>query len=141
VVVINENLQKIIMIGASVLMTIGIIGISMRLYSTAEIAVNESEKEIVRMNKNYKKSKFIAYDNLDCYGYEVITAMNLIDNEDVDVKVTTIAGEEKTYTKSSRYNVLEEVDSNYINPEGIFEADIEYNANNVVTALMFKQNA
>jgi hypothetical protein len=125
--------------GASILMTVAIIAVGMRVFSTANRIVEDSEQEMVKMHIDLSNSKFDTYDNSKCKGYEVLNVIKMIKDEDIIVKVETTEGVEVTYDKDNEYSIVSEQDNNYINPLGNFASNIIYNGNDVVSELIFEQ--
>ena len=134
----NENVQKSLVMGASIMVTIGIISIGLMIFSQGSSLVKESSKNIVSLTQELSAKRYIAYDNAVVSGSEVINAINTYATEQMRIDVKTHASEEeKSYnTKYSNYDTNDE---NYINSNGMFESMLLTNDNGVIEAIKFKQ--
>lgn len=134
----NENVQKSLVMGASIMVTIGIISIGLMIFSQGSSLVKESSKNIVSLTQELSAKRYIAYDNAVVSGSEVINAINTYATEQMRIDVKTHASEEeKSYnTKYSNYDTNDE---NYINSNGMFESMLLTNDNGVIEAIKFNQ--
>lgn len=78
----NENVQKSLVMGASILVTIGIISLGLMIFSQGSSLVKESSKNMVDLTQELSSQKYIAYDNSIVSGSEVINAINTYANLD-----------------------------------------------------------
>ena len=60
----NENVQKSLVMGASILVTIGIISLGLMIFSQGSSLVKESSKNMVDLTQELASQKYIAYDNI-----------------------------------------------------------------------------
>lgn len=135
----NDNIQKVILMGASILMTIGIITISVRVFKTANNIVEESEKEMVVTHSKLKNNKYSIYDNKQCTGYDVLNAIKTSGTSAINIDVKTGEGNLITYNKENEYTINDETNINYINPLGEFKGELEYNSNGIISNIKFEQ--
>ncbi|MCQ2749408.1 MAG: hypothetical protein MJ246_05465 [Clostridia bacterium] len=134
----NENVQKSLVMGASILVTIGIISLGLMIFSQGSSLVKESSKNMVDLTQELASQKYIAYDNSIVSGSEVINAINTYAKNGVTVKCKTLsATAEKEYTTS--YSNNDVTDKDYINANGMFESTLVANSNGVVQSISFKQ--
>lgn len=134
----NENVQKSLVMGASIMVTIGIISIGLMIFSQGSSLVKESSRNMLDLTDELASKRYIAYDNNIVSGSEVINAINTYAKDGVSVKVITTSNNAgKTYTGVYANNDVD--DKDYINSNGMFESTLKTNENGVITVIEFNQ--
>ena len=134
----NENVQKSLVMGASIMVTIGIISIGLMIFSQGSSLVKESSRNMLDLTDELASKRYIAYDNNIVSGSEVINAINTYAKDGVSVKVITSSNATgKTYTGAYSNNDVD--DEDYINSNGMFESTLQTNSNGVITVIEFTQ--
>ena len=135
-----DNVLKGVLLGAAVLLTIGVIAIGIILYNSGQQVVTEAEQDMVGISNSLSMTKFQNYDNTVVSGSQVIGGIRLYgDQGTLSVIVTTLGGTAQTYTATNRYSQTDPSNINYINPTGNYKATLTINANKIVTAINFVQ--
>ena len=135
-----DNILKIVLLGAAVLLTIGVIAIGIVLYNSGQQVVSKSEQDMAGMSNALSQTKYESYDNTIVTGSQAIGATRLYsDQGTLNVIVTTLGGTAQTYNATNKYILTYPINVNYINPTGSFKASLTVNANKVVTAINFIQ--
>lgn len=136
-----DNILKGVLLGAAVLLTIGVIAIGIVLYNSGQQVVTKAEQDLVGISNALSMSKFQSYDNTVVSGSQVIGAIRLYsDQGTLNVVVTTLGSTTaQTYTAANKYTIIDPANVSYINPTGNFKATLTINANKVVTAINFVQ--
>lgn len=135
-----DNVLKIVLLGAAVLLTIGVIAIGIVLYNSGQQVVTKSEQDLAGMSNALSQTKFESYNNTAVTGSQAIGATRLYsDQGTLNVVVTTLGGTAQTYSATNKYTITDPANVNYINPTGNFKASLTINANKVVTAINFVQ--
>ncbi|MCQ2978173.1 MAG: hypothetical protein MJ245_00035 [Clostridia bacterium] len=134
----NENVQKSLVMGASIMVTIGIISIGLMIFSQGSSLVKESSKNMLDLTDELSSKRYIAYDNNIVSGSEVINAINTYAKDGISVKVVTTSNATgKVYTGAYSNNDVDDAD--YINSNGMFESTLVTNENGVITTISFNQ--
>lgn len=135
-----DNILKGVLLGAAVLLTIGVIAIAIILYNSGQQVVTKAEQDMVGISNSLSMSKFQNYDNTVVSGSQAIGATRLYsDQGTLNVIVTTLGGAAQTYTATNQYTLTDPSNVNYINPTGNFKATLTINSNKIVTAINFVQ--
>jgi hypothetical protein len=135
-----DNILKGVLLGASVLLTIGVIAIGIVLYNSSQQIVTKSEQDMVGISNALSMTKFQSYDNTVVSGSQVIGATRLYsDQGTLNVVVTTLGGTAQTYNAITRYALTDPTNVNYINPTGNFKSTLTINSNKVVISINFIQ--
>lgn len=135
-----DNILKGVLLGAAVLLTIGVIAISIVLYNSGQQVVTKAEQDMVGISNALSMTKFQNYDSTVVSGSQVIGATRLYaDQGTLSVIVTTLGGTAQTYTAVNKYILTDPTNINYINPTGNFKSTLTINANKVVVSINFVQ--
>lgn len=135
-----DNILKIVLLGAAVLLTIGVIAVGIVLYNSGQQVVSKSEQDMAGMANALSQTKFQSYDNTVVTGSQAIGAIRLYgDQGTLNIVVTTLGGTAQTYNTTNKYTITDPTNVNYINPTGNFKATLTINANKIVTAINFVQ--
>ncbi len=135
----NENVQKSLVMGASIMVTIGVISIGLMIFGQGTGLVKESSKNLVDITQELANKKYIAYDDTVVSGSEVINAIGLYTQKGQSIEVTTTMGNSVVYTSNNLYSNDNVTSGNYINVGGMFKSSITKNANGVITKISFSQ--
>lgn len=134
----NENVQKSLVMGASIMVTIGIISIGLMIFSQGNNLVKESSKNMVDLTQELSLKRYIAYEDTLISGSEVINAINKYANDNMNVLVKTLSNSTgESYTGD--YSMSNISNDNYINTTGVFESKLDTNTNGVVESIIFTQ--
>lgn len=137
-----DNILKIVVIGASVLLVIGLISTGIFLYSQGGELVKKSEGSMQTIGQNLDKKEYEAFNNTVVSGSQVINAIRMYgESGKLPVGATTLsaAGTETVYDASHPYSVVDPLSTTYINPTGKFQATTEVNSNKVISKIKFVQ--
>ena len=134
----NENVQKSLVMGASIMVTIGIISIGLMIFGQGSSLVKASSKNIVDLTQELNGKRYVAYEDTVMSGSEVVNAINTYTKKQLKIEVKTAeASDSCTYV--SAYTNEDVDDENYINVLGTFESDLIVNENGVVNGIRFNQ--
>jgi hypothetical protein len=135
-----DNILKIVLLGASVLLTIGVIAGGIFLYNSGQQVVNKSEQDMAGISNQLAMSKLQGYDSTIVTGSQVIGAIRMYGEQGtLNVIVTTREGTAQTYTSEKHYTETDPTDDDYINPTASFKSTLSINSNKVPTAITFSQ--
>lgn len=134
-----ENVTKVILLVASVLIAIAIVVVGLMFFNTASDTAKSANADLAKFNEQFARMKFSDFDNSTLSGSQVVNAVRIY-SEDMSVTVTTGAGNTSTYTATNRYTITNTGAAGYINPTGKFGSVLVVNANDVVTGITFTQN-
>ncbi|SPU40648.1 Uncharacterised protein [Lysinibacillus capsici] len=156
----SKPVVLVIILAASLLITIAAIYIGINSYVPAADAAKTSQTEFSTLATEVKEQKYMAYDNQIVSGSIVINALRKFqkDAESQQIALYVETGKNgknagtwyfSTFDKSSSTVTLsgtsdlslttKATDANYVNPSGLFDTVIERDKNNVVRALRFIQ--
>ncbi len=134
----NENVQKSLVMGASIMVTIGIISIGLMIFGQGSSLVKASSKNIVDLTEELNGKRYIAYEDTVMSGSEVVNAINTYTKKQLKIEVkTSESADACTYTSSYTNNDVN--DEDYINVLGTFESDLIVNENGVVNGIRLNQ--
>lgn len=136
-----ENVMKIVLLGAAVLLTIGVIVVGVVLYSSGQEVVKQSEQDLAGISQTLSMKKYENFNNTVVSGSQVINAIRMYTkNEPITVTVKTGAsGTSVVYSENVEYKETDSSSARYINPIGQFYATLTVNSNKVVTNITFVQ--
>lgn len=140
-----DNIMKLVILGASVLLTVAVVVAAVMIFSSGQEVIKEGGKDLSSLSQSIAAKKLEMYNNTVVAGYDVVNAIRtqVEGNGGITVKVTTSAGSAITYSQkdqvNNKYAVTNPSDNAYINPTGQFDAKIISNANKVVIGLEFAQ--
>ena len=135
-----DNILKIVLLGAAVLLTIGVIAVGIVLYNSGQQVVSKSEQDLAGISNALSQTKFESYNNTLVTGSQAIGAIRFYADEGtLNIIVTTLGGTAQTYTTTNKYILTDPTNVNYINPTGNFKASLTINANKIVSAISFVQ--
>lgn len=136
-----ENVMKIVLLGAAVLLTIGVIVVGVVLYSSGQEVVKQSEQDLAGLSQTLSMKKFENFNNTIVSGSQVINAIRMYtDTGPITVSVKTgISAGIVVYSKNDGYSVTDTDSSAYINPVGQFSSALTINESKLVTNITFIQ--
>lgn len=133
-----ENVTKVILLVASVLIAIAIVVIGLMFFNTASDTAKSANEDLAKFNEQFARMKFDDYDGGTVSGSQVVNAVRIY-SDDLSVSVTTGAGTTSTYNQTTKYAVTDSTASAYINPTAKFSSTLTVNSNDVVTGIVFQQ--
>lgn len=136
-----ENVMKIVLLGAAVLLTIGVIVVGVVLYSSGQEVVKQSEQDLSGLSQTLSMKKFENFNNTVVSGSQVINAIRMYtETEPITVTVKTgVSATSDVYSNTVKYEETDPASSSYINPTGQFRATLTVNASKLVTNITFTQ--
>ena len=133
----NENIQKSLVMGASIMVTIGIISIGLMIFSQGTSLVKESSKSMVDLTQELNANRYMAYEDAIVSGFEVINAINIFASDTFKINVNGNADTEYEYTYSNNYGTEDNED--IISTNNMYEGKLNLDSNGNVTAITFSQ--
>lgn len=144
--------------GAALLLVLALIGIAVNVFSPATDAAKTATTDFSNTTTELKDQKYLIYDNTVISGSQVINALRKFEREGKDKNVGLYVETGKngtgagvwyyssftggTVTSSTTTDLSLATTStheNYINPSGMFDANISRDANGVIRAIKFVQ--
>ena len=115
----------------------------MAVLNTSVLTMGTSANQQLTSTVSSSDNKLAVYDGSTVYGSSVVECASTPDgicSTKLQIKVTTGAGGENTYSTDSVYSKdTDPTDAAYINKTAKFTSQLEYNDNGVVTGITFKQ--
>lgn len=149
-----ENSLKGLILAAGTIITCVVISLGFYIAREAKNTASGGANEINRLNTEFSESDKTIYDGAIISGSEVISAIKKMKKQNVGVCVKTNQSnnyycfifDEDTGTlgekSNSEYKMSTKSDSSeYINPYASFEGKIVRDSNDVITGLIFSQEA
>lgn len=133
-----ENVTKVILLVASVLIAIAIVVIGLMFFNTASDTAKSANEDLAKFNEQFARMKFDDYDGGVVSGSQVVNAIRIY-SDDMTVAVTTGAGTSTTYNETTKYTVSDSTAASYVNPTAKFSSALVVNSNDVVTGITFSQ--
>jgi len=149
-----ENSVKALIMGATVLIVLVIIGIGVMILNTSKDMANTANEQIADVSQELSQMKYDAYNGTKVSGSTVMNALRKFKNEssfgievatgkntsgawylsqvDADGKIT--GGATGTWV-----NLSDEAQNEYVNPSGKFKSVLVLDDSNVVRAIKFTQ--
>lgn len=153
-----ENSVKALIMGATVLIVLVIIGIGVMILNTSKDMAQTANSEIADVSQELSQMKYDAYNDTVVSGSTVLNALRKFsDNDNFGIQVCTGRNTAGTwyYGTANSTGVVtdivygtgvdplemtrDESDVEYVNPSGKFNASLVYNDSNVVKAVIFIQ--
>jgi hypothetical protein len=136
-----ENVMKIVLLGAAVLLTIGVIVVGVVLYSSGQEVVKQSEQDLAGLSQTLSMKKFENFNNTIVSGSQVINAIRMYtETEPITVSVKTgVSSAIVVYSKDVKYTETDMRRPSYINPIGQFSSTLTVNESKLVTNITFTQ--
>lgn len=133
-----EHIKTFIMWVVGIVFSIVIIYIGYKFFNKSMAIQNVADKSTSDIQFSMNNNKFDMYDNKVVLGNDVINAIRLYSNSELQIGVTTNLKPKVIYTDPSQYtpNIA---DPSYIEPSAQFTSSIVKNQNGVVVAISFKQ--
>lgn len=140
---------------AGLLMTIVLITVVLNVFKPAADAGKESSKDTQGIIKELQEQTFLPYDNNEVSGSQVIGTLRKFETQGKDQTIglyveTGRSGGTWYYSQftgdqvvasstTSLEKAVKSTDSQYINPSGRFDSNIERDSNGVIRAIKFVQ--
>lgn len=156
----DNNIQKALWLGVSVLMFLAVVAIGMSMFQAGNTIAKEGQKEINDMAASISQTEYAAFDNSKVSGNDVISALNKYKHQsgEMQIIVQNKTGSTMTYISSgsAQSGSLGKINlsaintsiqnsqsksstGTYINPFGDFYATLIYDANEQVRGINFVQ--
>lgn len=149
-----ENSVKALIMGATVLIVLVIIGIGVMILNTSKDMANTANDQIADVSQELSQMKYDAYDGTKVSGSTVMNALRKFKNES-SFGIEVITGKNTsgswylnqvdsdgliTGTATGTWEDLaDEAEDEYVNPSGKFTSELVFDASNVVRAIKFTQ--
>ncbi len=151
-----DNVTKWILLGAGVLVTIGIIIWGISMYDKSAETNNQASAKLDNVNSQMLESDITMYDGLSISGGEVINVIRKMQDDYISIKVvtkadtsgtcyiynSTVSGGVANLSSEIPFDVskaLDPTDSKYIYPQGNFEGEVIRDANGAPVLIEFTQ--
>ncbi len=152
-----DNITKWIIIGAGVLITIGIIIWGSMMYSKSAETNNQASAKLDNVNSQMLESDITMYDGLPVSGGEIVNVIRKMQDSYISIRVVTNADTSgKCYIYNSTVSnglatmgseitnfdiskALDPTDSSYIYPQGKFEGKVYRDDNGAPVVIEFTQ--
>lgn len=155
----DQNIQKALWLGISILFFASVVGIGMMMFTSAKEVTTEGQKQINQAAENLTKQAFTNYDAVENTGSEVISAIKYFEENggEVQINVTlkngsktsyistgsptsgTLTGKNRTSLTTDKKNMQDKTLSQYINPNGTFDSNLIYDSNDNIRGIEFVQ--
>lgn len=151
----TETTPKALIFGAGLFIALALIAIAVNVFSPATEAAKASTTDFSAATTELKDQKYLIYDNTTISGSQVVNAIRKFESEgkigNISIKVITGTGSTTSYyntfdgqtisavgTKPT--NVNDSTHTEYINPSGMFKAEVKRDKNSVIRSVVFKQD-
>lgn len=150
----KESTSTALLLGAALLLTLALIGLSVNVFSPATEATKTATTDFSQATTELKDQKYLNFDNTTISGSQVVNAIRKFETEgkanNIGIYVKTgknsgnwyynqLSGDTLTVA-SAPSNVNNSTNAEYINPSGMFKATIKRDSNSVIRAVEFVQN-
>lgn len=157
----DQNIQKALWLGVSILLFIGIVSTGLALFNKGRGVAEASSQQLDKVSKDLSESSFASYNNTKTSGADVLSAIKLYADQSGDFIVvvktnssnkTYISGGSVSQNTVSSLSALNRaaIDSQikaandsknmaYINPIANFYAQLIYDKNEVIKGISFEQ--
>lgn len=149
---------KALYFAAGILLAIALITLAVLVYSNSTEPAKASSSEFNSLSSDLKDQKFLSFDNTTVSGSQVVNSVRRFSTEgkngEFGIKVVTGQGNSTWYyntvsnsgdTITSSTAATTELNntnsSQYVNPSGIFKANIVRDSNQVIRAIEFVQQS
>lgn len=151
----TETTPKALIFGAGLFIALALIAIAVNVFSPATEAAKAATTDFSSATTELKDQKYLIYDNTTISGSQVVNAIRKFEAEgkagNIAVIVETGNGMKKSYyntfTSSTiapggeePKNINISTEKEYINPSGMFKAEVKRDKNSVIRAVEFVQD-
>lgn len=133
----NDNIQKSLMMGASIMVTIGIISIGLMIFSQGSNLVKESSNNMVDLTQELNTNRYMAYEDSIVSGAEVVNVINVLANENLEVIVKGKGTGSYTYTYTNNYGTDDNDDT--IDFTTTYKGKLNFDTNGNVASITFTE--
>lgn len=149
-----ENATKAIIIGASIVITLVIASVGFLLMRSGQDVAKASIGKVTEMSTQVAESDFTMYDQATLSGSEVVNALRKFEKEkhfgilvktgaitDGKWYINTVNTTAGTITSGGNDidDTIDETQTEYINPNGVFKGEVARDKNGVIIAITFTQ--
>jgi len=144
-----ENSLKGLVLAAGIIITCLIVGLGFYIAREAKDTAAGGVGQINKLNSEFADTSKSMYEGTEVSGSEVVNAIRRFQNETVGLQVVTnktssfytynfnpATGELGTSSALTFKSAQNELNNNYINPNGRFEGDVVRDKNGTITGLM-----
>ena len=157
----KESTSTALMFGAALFLALALIGIAVNVFSPATEAAKAATTDFSSATTELKDQKYLIYDNTTISGAQVTNAIRKFEAEgkakNIAIQVVTgqnsggkwyynsFTGENGSGTignsaDGNTANINDSTNTEYVNPSGMFHAEVKRDSNSVIRALIFTQN-
>ncbi|WP_079524020.1 hypothetical protein [Solibacillus isronensis] len=147
----SETTATALKFAAGIILAIVLVGISIMVFTPAADSAKSVTNDFTNNTTELQDQKYLMYDNTVVSGSQVINAIRKFKGQEgeIGVEVTTgkstkwylanFTGDELTKVDTDLLNATTNTHADYINPSGMFDAEIERDSNGVIRAIKFNQ--
>ncbi|WP_066298044.1 hypothetical protein [Bacillus sp. FJAT-29937] len=152
----EQSTVKALGFGASLFLILALIMIAVNVFSPATEAAKSATTDFSATTTELKDQKYLIFDNTTISGSQVVNAIRKFQAEaeagNIGIHVVTGRGSDNWYyntvssngnsitTAGKPENINISTKTEYINPSGMFKANIVRDSNSVIRAIEFIQN-
>lgn len=147
-----ENSLKGLILAAGIIITCLIVGLGFYIAREAKDTASSGAGQINKLNAEFAETSKTMYDGTEVSGSEVLNAIRKFQSETMGLQVVTnkstsfyrynfdiTTGELGTVSTLTWQSAQEELNKNYINPNGRFDGGVVRDMNGTITGLTFIQ--
>ena len=155
----DQNIQKALWLGISILFFAAVVGIGMMMFSSAKEVTSAGQEQINSTAKTLSKQAFTEYDATEVSGDQVVSAIKQFEDKGGDVQITvtlktgnttnyistgtassgSLTGKTRAVMTTDKKNMSDISNNAYINPNGNFDAVLVYDSNDNIRGITFTQ--
>lgn len=138
-----DNILKLILIGAGVILTCVVVGVGFFISSESKNTSNAGMNQISSMNTEFQDVDLSLYDGLKISGSQVERVITKYGNQlstEFTITVKTLGNMTTGRTYVTEISTFpDKYSTDYLNPNGSFLGEVTYDANDVLNGLIFTQ--
>lgn len=158
----KESTSTALLFGAALFLTLALIGLAVNVFTPSTEAAKTAQTEFSTTTKELKDQKYLIFDNTAITGSQVMAALRKFEKEGSEQSIALHVATGKNPTGTWYYSSFTDktaaltavangdgtdnlaytsdvTNIDYINPSGMFDANIERDSNGVIRAIKFKQ--
>lgn len=151
----TETTPKALIFGAGLFLALALIALAVNVYAPSTEAAKAAQTDFSSATTELKDQKYLIYDNTTITGSQVVNAIRKFESEgkagNIAVKVTTGNGTTTSYYNTFNDSTISEggvtpeninnsTHNEYINPSGMFKAEVKRDSNSVIRSVEFTQD-
>lgn len=144
-----ENVTKIVILIASLVLTLLVIVLGFTVYRSTKGGADSTVTDLNNTTTTFSESRYTDYDGVEVSGSTVQSVVNTYANDEICITVVTLKPNTTSYnytdttlaTKATVKNTScqNKSNANYINPSGKFLGEVERDATGTIVGLKFTQ--